>query len=130
MTTAHGAPRRIFLIEVSYVRRSVEEKCAVVRRAPWFEPAQGVPNGAKRCRDVTRATEIDRTNEKKGRQAQNSRRRRRRRGAGQRVYHTTAFSEPLIDFLVRRGLLPDIAEHSDEQIEQALTLWVDSEIRK
>jgi len=102
----------------------------VARRAPWCAPVPVVTGDFKPAQSVTRATEIDRTNEKKEREAQNSRRRRRRKDVGQRVYHTTAFSELLIDFLVRRGLLPDIDEHTDEQIEQALTLWVDSEIRK
>jgi hypothetical protein len=63
------------------------------------------------------------------RSRENSKRYRMRRARGQAVYYLSANSERLINFLVRKGLLPDDVVHSHAEIELALAHWVDDETK-
>jgi hypothetical protein len=53
-TTAHGTPRRIFLLDLKTTSRFLAymEKCAVIRRAPWlfYFVCPSLPRSKKTCR--------------------------------------------------------------------------------
>lgn len=90
---------------------------------PWSAVSRG-PNG-----------KLNRTNDgqrqsKPSRKALNARALRRRKKVGLQVFKCTSYAEALIDHLVRLKLLRDDAVHRNEEIELALSRWINREIRK